>query len=335
MHERWCVERERRETERGLEQEIAERTVRLAALERECARLDAERAALCQECGAADEDELRRHLAAYRRAADLDRTIADGERQIETRVGAALAADVRDELARADVATWAARRAAGAADLAAVEAQRDEAVRRHHDARRVRRELEDSAAVATLEAEHEGLRAELAAAVEEWRVTTAARALIEETLREFERSRQPAVLAEAGKVLATVTQGRYRGVLQDDDQIVVLDQGGSRKLPGELSRGTVEQLYLCVRLGLAAELGRRSAYLPLVMDDVLVNFDPERARAVATALAEFAETHQILFFTCQPAIRDLLVTVGRAARVVEMTPVVVGSGNGTGLIDAR
>jgi uncharacterized protein YhaN len=281
LHQRWVGERKRREAQESIAQDIVAHAARLADLERESAGIDSARVQLFQECAAADEEEFRRHLSVYRRATELDRAIADGARQIGARVGMAHAEAMRAELATGDVATWEAQRAAGDAEIGGLEVQRDEAVRRHHDACRVRRELEESAAVATLEAEYEGLRTELDAAVEEWRVTTSARALIEETLREFERNRQPAVLAEAGKVLATVTKGRYTRVLQDDDQIVVIDQSGGRKGPGELSRGTVEQLYLCVRLGLAAEFGRRSASLPIIMDDVLVNFDPERARALA------------------------------------------------------
>lgn len=318
LHERWLVERERRETERGLLQEIATQRARLAELELERAGSDGARRRLFEEIGAGDEAEFLRRIAEYRRAADLERFVADGERQIVARVGVSDAEATRLSLASEAVAAWEMQRAAGAERIAALETQRDEAVRHHHDARRLRRELEDSAAVATLESEYEGLRAELDSAINEWRVTTGARALIEETLRDFERSRQPAVLAAAGRVLEIVTQGRYARVVQDDDQIVVIDPSGARKGPAELSRGTLEQLYLCVRLGLAAEFGRRSASLPLIMDDVLVNFDPERARALAVALAEMAHAHQILFFTCQPATRDILVDAGRAARVVEM-----------------
>lgn len=318
LHERWVAESARRQAQARCAEGIATRATRAAEIERERQEIDAARVQLFRESGASDEEEFRRHVAAHRRGLELERIVTDGERHIAARVGDTDAQTMRDQLAAGDVMQWEARRLATEQEIAAIEVQRDEAVRGHHDARRVRRELEDSAAVATLEADYEGLRTELDRAVDEWRVTTNARALIEETLREFERTRQPAVLAEAGKVLAIVTSGRYTRVLQDDDRIIVLDQNGGRKGPHELSRGTVEQLYLCVRLGLAAEFGRRSARLPIIMDDVLVNFDPERARALAAALAEFAATHQVLFFTCQPAIRDLLVDVGRASRVVEM-----------------
>ncbi|MNL68610.1 hypothetical protein D3C87_1933580 [compost metagenome] len=42
------------------------------------------------------------------------------------------------------------------------------------------------------------------------------------------------------------------------------------------------------------------------MDDVFVNFDPERARRMAEMLVRFAEEHQVLLFTCHPGTAELL-----------------------------
>ena len=68
--------------------------------------------------------------------------------------------------------------------------------------------------------------------------------------------------------------------------------------PESLSRGTQEQAYL-------------AAPLPVIMDEVLVNFDPERAERTARAFAELADgkegpAHQLLYFTCQPHMVDVL-----------------------------
>ena len=78
-------------------------------------------------------------------------------------------------------------------------------------------------------------------------------------------------------------------------------------LPVEaLSRGTREQLFLSLRLALAACYARRGAPLPLVLDDVLVNFDIERAKAAAAVLRDFAAAgHQVLIFTCHEHILRL------------------------------
>src|SRR5205814_6279902 len=107
-----------------------------------------------------------------------------------------------------------------------------------------------------------------------------------------------------------ITAGAYTAILQDEDgeSLVALGRDTQRKRPEELSRGTAEQLYLCLRLGLAAEFARRTASLPLIMDDVLVNFDPQRARAVASELARFSQEHQVLIFTCHPETASLFAS---------------------------
>jgi hypothetical protein len=86
-----------------------------------------------------------------------------------------------------------------------------------------------------------------------------------------------------------------------------VDDAQGHSLPVELlSRGTREQLFLSLRLALASCYARRGAPLPLVLDDVLVNFDADRAKAAAAVLRDFAAAgHQLLIFTCHEHILKL------------------------------
>ena len=62
-----------------------------------------------------------------------------------------------------------------------------------------------------------------------------------------------------------------------------------------------------------------TAALPVIMDDILVNFDPERAARAARVLAQAAAGdpatpgHQILFFTCHPETAQLLAAAAPEA----------------------
>jgi uncharacterized protein YhaN len=85
-----------------------------------------------------------------------------------------------------------------------------------------------------------------------------------------------------------------------------------------LSRGTAEQLYLCLRLGLAATHAERTVSLPFVLDDVLVNFDPGRATAVGRAIGNLARSHQVLAFTCHPHIVDVFRQADLDCTVIEL-----------------
>ncbi|MEE8515275.1 MAG: AAA family ATPase, partial [Alphaproteobacteria bacterium] len=182
------------------------------------------------------------------------------------------------------------------------------AVTAHHDVVGTRESLESADDQAEFEFQSSTLRYEIKSAVAEWQRLRLARALIEEALGEFENSRQPGVLAQASAILEKVTDGRYQRVMPDQfgESIAVLNSSGARQATDELSQGTQEQLYMAIRLGLVGEFARRRTRLPLLMDDVLVNFDDDRAVTMARALHEFADNHQILFFTCHKHVAEAL-----------------------------
>lgn len=194
-----------------------------------------------------------------------------------------------------------------------------------------REAVAQAADVAELAAQEEQVRTELLRAVAQWRAVFAAKRLLERTLEVYERDRQPQVLRFASEALTKITSGRYVGVRQQRDAkgLLAVDAWGVQRTPDELSRGTAEQLYLALRLGLAASYGERVATLPIVLDDVLVNFDPARARAVLEVLAEFASApgRQALLFTCHPFIRQMVEELLPQARVLQL-PQPLGAGAG-------
>jgi hypothetical protein len=73
-----------------------------------------------------------------------------------------------------------------------------------------------------------------------------------------------------------------------------------------------------MRLGLATEFGQRAVPLPLVMDDVLVNFDEDRARRMAIELMTFARTQQVLLFTCHTSTRSMLLDLDPDLHVIDL-----------------
>ena len=141
----------------------------------------------------------------------------------------------------------------------------------------------------------------------DWTRFTLAQNLLEEARRKFERERQPGVVRHAQQFFAEITEERYRQVYAPlgEQTITVTDADGRTKQPSELSRGTREQLFLSLRFGLIRELGQRTEPLPVVVDEILVNFDPERALRAAVAFVELSHTNQVLVFTCQPTVVEL------------------------------
>ena len=255
----------------------------------------------------------RRELQA--RVAGFRRTLASGAREGEA------VEDVRSALAAGEPATWADEEQYLAGELRDLVRARDAAVEARQDAKTALAALEQSADVAALDARRETLIAHLDGIVHQWRRARLAQALLASTLDQYVQEHQPRVLAQASRLFAAVTGGRYERVVRQGDgsELTVFQRDGVAKSTVDLSRGTAEQLYLCLRLSLAAEFAQRGAALPLIMDDVLVDFDPPRAKAVAAVLADFSRDRQVLLFTCHPETRDLIVAVaGDRATVVEL-----------------
>ena len=228
------------------------------------------------------------------------------------------------ELASGDPELWQAERAAIEQNLEEIRQQRDAAVRESQDLLRLRAEIAESSDVPTLAARCAELEEELGRAGEAWRAQALAQRLLERTLDAYQASRQPDVLRVASDAFLDITAGRYREVRQrgDGQGLLVLTRSGAPKEPDELSRGTREQLYLALRLGLAASFGDRVAALPLVLDDIAVNFDPERQAAFLEVLARFAAERgrQALFFTCHPSLAQAARQAAPGLRVLDMTP---------------
>ena len=59
--------------------------------------------------------------------------------------------------------------------------------------------------------------------------------------------------------------------------------------------------------GLILELGQRAERLPVIVDEALVNFDPDRGTRAASSFIDLSETNQVLVFTCHPQIVDWFV----------------------------
>ena len=156
----------------------------------------------------------------------------------------------------------------------------------------------------------------------EWSRLTIAEALLEKTRHKFERERQPSVIRHAQDFFSSVTGQRYTGLFAPlgEQTITVTDANGASRQPGELSRGTREQLYLALRFGLIREFGEHAERLPVVVDEALVNFDPDRARLAAESFAGLAQTNQVLVFTCHPATAETFAKA-TAAQVVDISQI--------------
>ena len=163
----------------------------------------------------------------------------------------------------------------------------------------------------------ESILAGIDEASEKWAVLTLCRTLLEETRKIYEIERQPAVLRSASEFFNQMSEGRYTRVISPlgSADLLIEREDGTRLGPEHLSRGTAEQLYLAVRLALVREYSRHVEPLPVIFDDIFVNFDPERTRNSIEAVRDLSETHQILLFTCHPHFSERVGEIVPDAKV--------------------
>lgn len=160
--------------------------------------------------------------------------------------------------------------------------------------------------LARLELEASRLEAEIDELAEEWRTLRLSQSLLEDAALAFQRKHQPQVMRTASGFFEAITDGEFRRVMRPLDPEaapLLCERDGGELLPPEaLSRGTREQLFLAIRFAVVRETQSGGAPLPVLMDDVLVNFDPARAARAIRVMAELARTHQVLYFTCHPEV---------------------------------
>lgn len=198
------------------------------------------------------------------------------------------------------------------------EQNKEQAVRLSENLRLQLQQLENSDEISSLRIQQQSDLAEFRNHAREWTVLKIAAHLIDLAREKYERERRPAVLKQAERYFTRLTHGRYREILTTEGDPHVVAPDGPRKELRHLSRGTAEQLYLSLRFGFVEEFIQRSEPLPLIFDDILVNFDPERASAAADAIVELSRNQQILLFTCHPTTVHLLKGFAPDAPVFEL-----------------
>ena len=138
--------------------------------------------------------------------------------------------------------------------------------------------------------------------------TYAALSLALETLAEakleLQRRFAPRISGRARELLAEMTEGRYDRLTLSEDFSLLAGTGEENALQSILWRsdGTVDQLYLALRLAVAEEL---TPGAPLVLDDALVRFDDTRLKAALKILKDISRDKQVILFTCQSREKEM------------------------------
>jgi len=118
-----------------------------------------------------------------------------------------------------------------------------------------------------------------------------------------------------GPDVSKITDGRYERIRVDENALDLSVHSAEKQdwVPAtELSRGTLDQIYLAARLGLVRQV-TQDRRPPLVFDDPLVTFDDDRALRAFDLLKKISADHQVIYLTCSDRYDS------RADKVIELT----------------
>ena len=109
--------------------------------------------------------------------------------------------------------------------------------------------------------------------------------------------------------ISDITEGKYKNVnFNEQSGLVVETEKGDYVSAGQLSVGTIEQLYLSLRLSMIKDLSTEN--LPIILDEAFAYFDDERLKNFLITISKKYKNNQILIFTCTDREQTILEGCG-------------------------
>ncbi len=154
------------------------------------------------------------------------------------------------------------------------------------------------------------VEAEIEEGVEAYVDLTVQETLLRAAIDVYRDRNQGPILSRARDLFVQLTDGAYSGLRADvgergETVLIVEDAArGSLELDA-LSDGTVDAVYLALRLAVVQEHNASREPLPFIADDLLLNLDNRRSESALRTLAGLARSTQVLLFTHHAHMVDL------------------------------
>jgi uncharacterized protein YhaN len=123
--------------------------------------------------------------------------------------------------------------------------------------------------------------------------------VITEISADIQRDFAPYLDRSAASLASYITDGRYSSLrVSSELDIKVIDPDTDKLVSLEqLSTGTIDQLYIAVRLAIADMLSNNKP-LPIIIDDAFSEYDDIRLKRILAHISQLAQKRQVLFLTC-------------------------------------
>lgn len=132
-----------------------------------------------------------------------------------------------------------------------------------------------------------------------------AKECLQSAYEEVKQSISPKFTKNLGNTIKTISNNKYVNVkLNDIDGLVAEVETGEYLPINRLSTGTIDQMYLALRLSALSEISNEK--MPIILDETFAYFDDERLCNILQYIKEEYSEYQILIFTCSDREKEAL-----------------------------
>ncbi len=131
-----------------------------------------------------------------------------------------------------------------------------------------------------------------------------AKEVLNNAYEKMKKTVTPKFTNEMSKSIENITDGKYNNVRFNDEMGLIVElENGNYILANKLSVGTIDQLYLSLRLSMVEELSEEK--MPIILDEVFAYFDDERLENILKYLSKRFHDRQIIIFTCTQREKEI------------------------------
>lgn len=290
--------------------EIEQKSRGLRDAEKEIALATDKLNGLCKLAGCESPDELEAREKRSAEYQELKKRIQTLETEIIRLGGGATLQQTLQEVEKVDVDALPAQIEELERGLTNLREQQSELDEKIGSLRNDLGRIDGSSAAAEAAEEAQGVLASIRDHVDDYVKLRLASLVLKQAIENYRAKNQGPLLERAGTLFAQLTLGSFSGLKTDysenDEPVLqgVRPDGNIVDVAG-MSDGTLDQLYLSLRLATLEKYLETHEPMPFIVDDILIRFDDDRARATLEVLADLSQKTQVLFFTHHERLADM------------------------------
>ena len=167
------------------------------------------------------------------------------------------------------------------------------------------------------EEEYENLQEQLTELQEKNKCILATKDLLEKAYEKMKNNVTPKFTQNLSNIASNISNGKYKKVIFNEEKGLVVElENGEYISANRLSAGTIDELYLSLRLSMLDEISNEK--MPIILDEAFAYFDDERLKNSLIFLAEQSKEHQIIILTCSNREKQILDSINIKYNLVEL-----------------